>query len=231
MKTQESLVCIVYTAPEEKVSATRSARRIRTRGRSVTVLYSPPETHGGCPCTSCAIDRVSPLPRTAKLQGVLYLSPGLAEKYARRPLRARRIVRDQALSNGKRNRKDRARAIVARAIRSGLLVRPTICDFCKRHKDDPDLIRVRGRHQQVIQADHMDYDEPLKVSWLCIPCHRTRTNAWHIAWTLRQRVKYPDHPLPPHWWCWLCHSYHRECLTRMSPVDYPLRVVDELELS
>src|SRR5262249_39721108 len=107
--------------------------------------------------------------------------------------------------------------MVARAIQRGLLLRPVTCDLCGRHKDDPAVVRARGRHQQAIQADHRDYDQPLKVTWLCIPCHHTVTNARYIAWTLRQRAKYADHPPPPSWWCWLCHTHHSECPV-MCPV-------------
>src|SRR5438876_1762664 len=52
----------------------------------------------------------------------------------------------------------RVSAQVHRALRSGVLVRPTECTTCG----------TSGR----IEAAHFDYAEPLNVRWLCVPCHR-----------------------------------------------------------
>ena len=47
---------------------------------------------------------------------------------------------------------------VAKAIRSGLLVRMP-CIRCRKEKTE---------------AHHEDYDKPLEVMWLCNPCHKQR---------------------------------------------------------
>lgn len=51
-----------------------------------------------------------------------------------------------------------AQSIVANEIRSGRLTRPVICEQCGENRK--------------IEAAHYDYDWPLLVRWLCIPCHR-----------------------------------------------------------
>ena len=56
-----------------------------------------------------------------------------------------------------------AQVKVGNAIRDGKLIRPDICENCG----------VTGKK---IQAHHEDYDKPLDVNWLCIPCHRKRHN-------------------------------------------------------
>lgn len=52
----------------------------------------------------------------------------------------------------------RVRAIVAQAIRSGELVRPSSCSGCGTTKG-----RLVGHHD--------DYRRPLAVRWLCYSCH------------------------------------------------------------
>lgn len=56
------------------------------------------------------------------------------------------------------SRRNRAHTTVARAIRSGKLVRQP-CSRC----NDPKSV-----------AHHEDYDKPLEVMWLCQPCHKKR---------------------------------------------------------
>lgn len=48
---------------------------------------------------------------------------------------------------------------VSRAIKKGILTRPTICTKCNSHN-----VKIEGHHE--------DYTKPLDVIWLCIPCHR-----------------------------------------------------------
>ena len=56
------------------------------------------------------------------------------------------------------SRRQVAHSAVARAIRSGLLVRMP-CIRCGKEKSE---------------AHHEDYDKPLEVMWLCTPCHKQR---------------------------------------------------------
>jgi hypothetical protein len=54
-------------------------------------------------------------------------------------------------------RKNLARRIVTRAIRTGELVRSTTCTLCKE--------------EAKVAAHHIDYGKPLAVLWLCNACH------------------------------------------------------------
>ena len=63
---------------------------------------------------------------------------------------------------------DRAQGITERAIESGLLKRPGVCETCKQ----PNVFKD-GRSG--IQAHHCDYNKPLEVMWLCQKCH----HKWH----------------------------------------------------
>ena len=51
-----------------------------------------------------------------------------------------------------------AHTAVRAAVRDGRLTRPSGCEQCGQ---------VRK-----IEAAHHDYDKPLEVRWLCVPCHR-----------------------------------------------------------
>lgn len=51
-----------------------------------------------------------------------------------------------------------ARSKLARAVKSGILKRPELCEKCSGYGH--------------IEAAHYDYSEPLRVRWLCVSCHR-----------------------------------------------------------
>ncbi len=53
--------------------------------------------------------------------------------------------------------KQRAHGIIARALKAGKIVRPTICSVCSKEKR--------------IEAHHPDYSKPLEVIWTCKQCH------------------------------------------------------------
>jgi hypothetical protein len=63
--------------------------------------------------------------------------------------------------------KKRAQVRVMSAIRSGILIRPGVCSECGKRPDPP----VGYSLPQIIEAHHDNYDEPLKVRWLCARCH------------------------------------------------------------
>jgi hypothetical protein len=52
---------------------------------------------------------------------------------------------------------------VSIAIREGVLVRPDACELCSSKKGD--------WRTWLLHAHHEDYDRPLDVIWLCVPCH------------------------------------------------------------
>jgi len=61
--------------------------------------------------------------------------------------------------------KEKARLMVSRRIRAGLISPPETCEICGVN---PGVDRV-GR--SLIQAHHDDYAMPLNIRWLCQPCH------------------------------------------------------------
>lgn len=52
-----------------------------------------------------------------------------------------------------------AQSLLRYHVQSGNIVRPDTCEECG----------VSDRH---IEGAHYDYDEPLRVRWLCVSCHR-----------------------------------------------------------
>ena len=66
-----------------------------------------------------------------------------------------------ASKNRIKGKKHRARAALNRAVRRGILIRPSVCSQCKRKRKTT--------------AHHNDYDKPLEVEWLCYECHGERS--------------------------------------------------------
>lgn len=90
-------------------------------------------------------------------------------------LRRRTTLRPQArfgnenhFYRGGRRSDARAHDVVDKAIQSGRLVNPGVCETCGASGRFTD-----GR--TAIQAHHDDYNHPLNVRWLCQPCH----HEWH----------------------------------------------------
>jgi hypothetical protein len=52
-----------------------------------------------------------------------------------------------------------AQSLLRYHVQAGNITRPDTCDEC-------------GATGRKIEGAHFDYDEPLRVRWLCIPCHR-----------------------------------------------------------
>lgn len=50
-----------------------------------------------------------------------------------------------------------ARVLVQYAVKTNKLVKPEICERCKVKRQ--------------LEAHHPDYNKPLEVTWLCVPCH------------------------------------------------------------
>ena len=53
----------------------------------------------------------------------------------------------------------KAREMVSKALKSGKLIKPLPCGSCGLHLN--------------LEAHHEDYNQPLKVIWLCKVCHRS----------------------------------------------------------
>ena len=52
-----------------------------------------------------------------------------------------------------------AQSLLRYHVRAGNIARPTMCEEC-------------GAENRQIEGAHFNYDEPLRVRWLCISCHR-----------------------------------------------------------
>jgi hypothetical protein len=52
-----------------------------------------------------------------------------------------------------------AQSLLRYHIQAGNIVRPDACEEC-------------GATNRRIEGAHFNYDEPLRVRWLCVPCHR-----------------------------------------------------------
>jgi len=73
---------------------------------------------------------------------------------------------------GRRCYRDNIQERVSRAVKSGLLVKPSACSRCRGGT---------GR----IHAHHDNYSRPLEVRWLCTRCHVT------VHWELRRAHQSP----------------------------------------
>lgn len=60
-------------------------------------------------------------------------------------------------------KKHKAVTALKRAVKSGVIVRPTICSECGK--------------EDKIHAHHDNYNHPLVVRWLCDRCHKN----WHLT--------------------------------------------------
>lgn len=54
---------------------------------------------------------------------------------------------------------------VRKALRDGTLVRPETCEECDG--------ALAFAHTRPLHAAHYNYDEPLRIRWLCSSCHKT----------------------------------------------------------
>lgn len=64
----------------------------------------------------------------------------------------------------KNPKRDIAKRAVRRAIERGELSRPNKCDRCSQ-------VPPPRNGRSSIEAHHDDYNKPLAVRWLCVPCH------------------------------------------------------------
>ncbi|MEE9117819.1 MAG: hypothetical protein V3U02_04390 [Calditrichia bacterium] len=54
--------------------------------------------------------------------------------------------------------------MVDRALKTGKLIKPNICDECTKKRK--------------LEGHHKDYSKPLDVQWLCKKCHNKKTNKY-----------------------------------------------------
>lgn len=127
-----------------------------SRGAALTAPGVTPESEVPMPeqdtCARCG--------KAPRHRGDSYCKPCRAEY--RREWDAKNADKRRAYTRQAKARhpeRTRARQIVARAIRTGKLVRPELCDRCK----------LPAR----LDAHHADYSKPLEVEWLCRDCHTT----------------------------------------------------------
>jgi hypothetical protein len=87
---------------------------------------------------------------------------------------------------GVARQKKRAQLTVMAALRGGKLIRPVECSECGERPDPP----VGYSLPQIIEAHHDNYDEPLKVRWLCKRCHAAADQARRLKDGYSRPVSY-----------------------------------------
>lgn len=78
-------------------------------------------------------------------------------------------------------RRKRAQKKVYHAMKSGRLVRNNTCERCGFTWD--------GTLTSKIHAHHEDYNEPLRVAWLCDSCHGKRHGEINKEWQAKYGVR------------------------------------------
>lgn len=139
-------------------------------GRAVVTRVTEIE----CLCDCGNTFRISRLPASRRIWcGVCAHAHHEAQEAA---LRAKHEARRQAKIDARATAhlREAIRRDVSKAIRKGLLQRPTLCESCKR--------TGIGR----IAAHHDDYTKPLEIIWLCGSCHVRR------HWRLRNEDRDPS---------------------------------------
>lgn len=111
-------------------------------------------------CKECACEDVR---RNRRLKAEQYSAYERARQ--QRPKRRAAKVIYLRWHNRRNPEKHQARLAVARALRSGVLVRLP-CEVCGGG---------------AVQAHHQDYARPLAVRWLCFRCHRERAHGQHVV--------------------------------------------------
>lgn len=71
------------------------------------------------------------------------------------------VLKTRLKMHNKNPSKINARRVVEAAIKAGVLAKPEACSSC-------------GKKDCRIEAHHEDHTKPLKVTWLCVSCHRKR---------------------------------------------------------
>lgn len=81
-------------------------------------------------------------------------------EYNRNPKRWQLRVGEWKSKNPK---KRLAQGAVGNAIRDGKMTKDVLCQFCGTYGP--------------LHGHHRDYDKPIDVQWLCVPCHKQ----WHVT--------------------------------------------------
>lgn len=87
-----------------------------------------------------------------------------------------------------RSEQQKAHAGVAKAIKDGILTRPTHCLSC----GNPDRKKKGPDGRSTIYAHHHDYSKPLEVQWVCSTCHanehkRERLEEFDKQWIIKSK--------------------------------------------
>lgn len=76
-----------------------------------------------------------------------------------------KTCKDEAATTGRKTTRKtlkkarNAQSLLRYHVQAGNIIRPSICEEC-------------GATHRAIEGAHFNYDEPLRVRWLCVPCHR-----------------------------------------------------------
>lgn len=75
------------------------------------------------------------------------------------------IRRSQAKWDDENKEAKYAHGVVARAVRTGCLIKPSECPLCGEFTPS-----------RMMHAHHEDYSKPLDIEWMCFKCHRAHHN-------------------------------------------------------
>ena len=81
----------------------------------------------------------------------------ILKKYRRTEVGKRNVAKAANKSYLKHRDKHKARTILGRAVKNGIVEKPSFCSTCPANTG--------------IEAHHKDYSKPLIVMWLCRSCH------------------------------------------------------------
>ncbi|QEL20572.1 hypothetical protein [Limnoglobus roseus] len=136
-----------------------------SRGTEPAARKSRPRTWAVCPVCSVAF----PVPRLSQRHC------SLACKFKAQTT-GRKVVRRTV------TKARSAQSLLRYHVQAGNVVRPSTCEEC-------------GRTDCRIEGAHFNYDEPLRVRWLCVPCHRRWDMREPKGATYRLEAPRPD-PAP-----------------------------------
>ena len=112
-------------------------------------------------CSKICADKYKPKKKktylTCKRCGKIFhpISGSLKQRYCSRPCGYRRGRTKRTITITKARN---AQSLLRYYVIKGKIKKPVICEECKQMKK--------------IEAAHYNYDQPLRVRWLCISCHR-----------------------------------------------------------
>jgi hypothetical protein len=90
---------------------------------------------------------------------VVFVLDRLERRFCSYPCKVRAQTTGRRTMRRTTSKARNAQSLLRYHVQAGNITRPDACEEC-------------GATGRRIEGAHFDYDEPLRVRWLCIPCHR-----------------------------------------------------------